>query len=214
MDAIALTVTAGAYVAAALAKKAVDVPLDKAINSAFEHIMSALSAKLGRKPGPKDFNKSVVQPEDLQRDPLLNKEVDSIFKSSSALRRARVIAVVLNKARVLWVDDVPENNIYEQQVLRAFGVDIETAMSTDDAMVNIQKRHFDLVVSDMARHGQSDAGSQLLNCIRNSGKQTPIVYYVGSVEPSRGTPVGAFGIANHPEPLLHYVFDDLRRCCV
>jgi CheY-like chemotaxis protein len=214
MDAIALTVAAGAYVAAALAKKAVDVPLDKAIKTAFEHIMSALSAKLGRKPEPKDFNISFVQPEDLQRDPLLNKEVDSIFKSFSALRRARLIAVALNKARVLWVDDLPENNIYEQQVLRAFGVDIETALSTDDAMVNIEKRRFDVVVSDMARHGQPDAGLQLLNRLRKSGNQTPIVYYVGSVEPSRGTPIGAFGIADRPEALLHYVFDVFERCRV
>jgi CheY-like chemotaxis protein len=211
MDAITLTVAAGAYVAAALAKKMVDVPLDKALNKAFDHIVSTLRAKLGRKPGPKDFNTTVVQPDDLQKDPQLIKEVDSIFKFSSALRRARLVEEALKNARLLWVDDVPENVIYEQQVLRAFGVEIESVLTTDEAMVKIGKHNYDLVVSDMARHGQSDAGLQLLNRIRKSGKQTPIVYYVGSVDLSRGTPVGAFGIADYPEPLLHYVFDVLER---
>jgi CheY-like chemotaxis protein len=95
--------------------------------------------------------------------------------------------------------------------LRAFGVKIEGALTTDEAMAKIRKHQYDLVVSDMTRDGQSDAGLQLLNRLRKSGKQTPIVYYVGSVEPSRGTPVEAFGIADHPESLLHYVYDVLER---
>ena len=195
MDAITLTVAAGAYVAAALAKRVVDVPLDKAINTAFERIVSTMWAKLGHKPLPEDFNTSVVRSVDLKQNPVLINDVDSIFKTSSALRRARLVEQVLRNARLLWVDDVPDNIIYEVQVLRALGVEIETALSTDEAMGMIEKRQYDLVVSDMARHGQPDAGLQFLSRLRKSGKQTPIVYYVGAVEPSRGTPLGE---SRHP----------------
>ena len=116
MDAITLTVAAGAYVAAALAKRVVDVPLDKAINTAFERIVSTMWAKLGHKPLPEDFNTSVVRSVDLKQNPVLINDVDSIFKTSSALRRARLVEQVLRNARLLWVDDVPDNIIYEVQV--------------------------------------------------------------------------------------------------
>jgi hypothetical protein len=40
---------------------------------------------------------------------------------------------------------------------------------------------------------------------------SPLVFYLGRVDPTRGVPVGAFGIADEPEPLLHLVSVVLER---
>jgi len=208
MDAITISVAALAYVVAVATRKAVDVPVEKALEKAYEHIVSLAWPKPGRKREARDLLEWLRK---RQPDRSLSEEVDRILKTSSALRRAQMVERALKGARLLWVDDVPENNLFEQEMLRVFGVQIETALTTEEAMGKIRKCHYDLVVSDMARDGQSDAGLELLNRLRESRNQTPVIYYVGFVESSRGTPVGSFGIADRPEPLLHFVLDVLER---
>lgn len=43
------------------------------------------------------------------------------------------IADRLSQARLLWVDDMPQNNRLERRALETFGVEIETSTSTSDA---------------------------------------------------------------------------------
>src|SRR5438132_5021879 len=48
-------------------------------------------------------------------------------------------------ARVLWVDDHPENNDYEQRVLESLGIDFVRSLDTEDALDNLQREQFDLI---------------------------------------------------------------------
>jgi ActR/RegA family two-component response regulator len=52
---------------------------------------------------------------------------------------------------VLWVDDNPSNNELAMRALRKFNLDVEQATSTDTALAAMQRRPFDLVISDMGR---------------------------------------------------------------
>jgi CheY-like chemotaxis protein len=111
---------------------------------------------------------------------------------------------------VLWVDDVPANNAFEQQTLSALGVRMDLAKSTAEAMTMVEQFAYDLILSDIARDSR-DAGLVFLRKLREAGYRTEVVFYIGRVDASRPIPIGAFGMADRPEPLLHYVLDALER---
>lgn len=85
---------------------------------------------------------------------------------------------------VLWVDDNPTNNAIEIERLRQAGVDVRTALDTEDALLALSRRQFALIVSDMARkeHGRmvADAGVQLVREVRAHDAETRIVIYSAS----------------------------------
>lgn len=52
---------------------------------------------------------------------------------------------------ILWVDDNPNNNAIERQALVNQGIEVTTALSTDDALKLLTSKEFDLIISDMGR---------------------------------------------------------------
>jgi CheY-like chemotaxis protein len=108
------------------------------------------------------------------------------------------------------VDDYPRNNAYECRSLAALGIHVEFVTSTDEALAKVRTGAYDVILSDMARE-RPDAGLVMLRRLRESGCRTEVIFYVGQLDKRRGLPIGAFGITNQPEPLLHYVFDVLER---
>jgi len=130
---------------------------------------------------------------------------------SAVLKRARMVAPALKAAEILWVDDNPGNNIYERMMLKSLGIIVDVAVSTDEALAMLSMRHYDAVISDMERHGNTQAGLKLLYGIQERGWRTQTVFYTGWIDPSRGTPPGAFGITVYPDELIHYVLDILER---
>jgi len=82
-------------------------------------------------------------------------------------RRARWIWPVLKDAQVLWVDDTPESNNNEMQLLGSFGITVRVARTTEQALAEILDPpfggKFDLVITDMARPtDEKDAGGKWL----------------------------------------------------
>jgi CheY-like chemotaxis protein len=142
-----------------------------------------------------------------------NKQAVTISENdrSQVMRRAQRIIDVLRGARVLWVDDNPENNHFELRSLQSLGIDVEIARSTNDALALLSAGQYDAVISDMKREGVPDEGIRFLNELRNRGIYTWTVFYAGAFDPSRGTPPHAFGMTNRPDHLLHYVMDILER---
>jgi response regulator RpfG family c-di-GMP phosphodiesterase len=125
-------------------------------------------------------------------------------------RRVKVVRPLLKSARLLWVDDNPSNNIYERLVLNSFGISIDLAISTEEALYFAGRVKYDVILSDMRRGSNPRAGTELLRSLKGRHITSPIVFYVGrlSLEPG---PVGAFAITDRPDELLHYVFDVLER---
>lgn len=123
-----------------------------------------------------------------------------------ALREAR-------RATVLWVDDRPENNVYERQSLEALGVTFVLATSTEEAMRLLQTRHIDAIVSDMGRPPDQRAGYTLLDQLRKSGNNTPFIIYAGSNAPEHKAEAkrqGALGSTNRASELFELVLSALR----
>jgi len=118
----------------------------------------------------------------------------------------------LQGARVLWVDDKPVNNRYERQALEALGVDIDLSLSTEEALKSIRQRPYDLIISDMARPEDRQAGLTLLDELRESGNQTPYAIYAGVMTPrtvGEAREHGAIGATDLPQELVTLVTNAL-----
>ncbi|MGH7572608.1 MAG: response regulator [Gemmatimonadota bacterium] len=125
------------------------------------------------------------------------REAESIFGLSSALRRARQVDAVLRGARILWVDDHPENNAWERSLLKAFGTETVSVETTRSAVAVLQRERFDVILSDITREGRRDEGIRALPRIVEAAGATRLVFYVGRLSNLRSLE-GAFGITNHP----------------
>jgi CheY-like chemotaxis protein len=130
---------------------------------------------------------------------------------SRVMRRASRVLDVLRGARVLWVDDDPKSVTRERQVLEEMGVLIDLVSSTDEAMKDLSRRTYDLVISDIARGGDPEAGLLMLQSMRHQGLDHDVVFYIWSLDRGKRLPDGAFGITNQPDQLIHYVLDVLER---
>lgn len=126
------------------------------------------------------------------------------------LNRVRQNLTVFRDAQVLWVDDHPEYNRNERKMFRRLGVEIDVAKSTEEALGMLRSQIYDLVISDMARDTRT-AGLEFLAQFRTEGETTPVIFYIGEIDPQKGVPPQAFGITNRPDELLNLTLDALSK---
>ena len=120
----------------------------------------------------------------------------------------------LANARVLWVDDKPDNNRYEREALEALGIRFVTARSTQEAMERLQRQHFDVIISDMGRDQDQFAGYTLLDQTRSEGYTGPFIIYSSSnkaIHVAQTKQRGAFGATNDPGELFELVLAALGK---
>lgn len=198
MEPTQLVFAALAFAGSAIAQKCADATL----SAAWERISGAFREWRGHDASPSELPGGPIEPSEA-----LQAEATTIVGLSSALRRARLVPGVLEGARLLWVDDRPENNAWERSLLATLGVHVSTAETTRSAAALIQSQSFDVIVSDIARPEAPDEGLRALPTLTATG--TPVIFYVRQVR--SGTPVGAFGLTNDPNELLHLILDSLER---
>ncbi len=115
------------------------------------------------------------------------------------------------QAAVLWVDDRPENNRREIEILEVLGIRSTLAHTTDAALKHLSDPKFDMLLSDITRNGSSQAGFDLLEFARKQAPELPFIFYVGHADPKRGLPPYAFGMTDRPDELIHLVLDAIER---
>jgi len=123
------------------------------------------------------------------------------------LRRAQ-------RTSVLWVDDNPDNNVYERKSLEALGISFDLSLSTEDALDKLKRRSYDAIISDMGRPPDPKAGYTLLDRLRKAGDQTPFIIYAGSRSPEHRAEArrrGAIGCTNRANELFEMVLSALGR---
>jgi CheY-like chemotaxis protein len=114
----------------------------------------------------------------------------------------------LSGRRVLWVDDHPENNTLEVQSLNSLGIEVTFAESTADALRLFTGKQFDVVVSDMARHDDDQAGYALLEKIRQIHRKMPFILYSSSNSLEQAKSIvssGAYGATSKASELVELV---------
>ncbi len=117
-------------------------------------------------------------------------------------------------ARVLWVDDHPENNVYERGSLEALGIYVTISTSTEDALEKLRMTKYEVIISDMGRSGDPQAGYTLLTEKQKLGDATPFIIYAGSNLPAHkalARQKGAWGLTNNPRELFQLVISAIEK---
>ena len=110
--------------------------------------------------------------------------------------------------RVLWVDDRPENNIYERRAFESVGIRFTLASSTNEALELLKHNKYAAIISDMGRREGNREGYVLLDTLRGQGDQTPFVIYAGSNLPEHKQETlehGGQGTTNNAQELFPMV---------
>lgn len=117
--------------------------------------------------------------------------------------------------QVLWVDDHPSNNRHEVEALISLGMHVSLSTSTDDALSKIsQLGPYDVILSDMGRPPDAQAGYTLLEAVRSRRDPTPFIIYAASRSPEHfdmSVQRGAVGCTDQPGELIEMVSNALRR---
>lgn len=116
------------------------------------------------------------------------------------------------KKEILWVDDRPENNVYERNTLEQYGLIFTLALSTQQALHCMKHKDFALIISDMGRKEGKHEGYVLLDAIRKNDKKIPFIIYAGSKKQEHKNETlkrGGQGCTNSPGELIDLVIKNL-----
>jgi esterase/lipase superfamily enzyme/CheY-like chemotaxis protein len=113
--------------------------------------------------------------------------------------------------KLLWVDDHPTNNKQDTERLSHLGATIEDALTTKKAL-SLLDDTYHVVISDMTRGRDREAGLDLLRAVRERGLRMPLVIYAAGAATTptgraRAQRAGAFGCTDDPEELIEIVLE-------
>ena len=114
---------------------------------------------------------------------------------------------------ILWVDDRPDNNIYERDAFKSLGFKFDLALNTEDALGMLQSNRYAAIISDMSRIEGRDEGYVLLKKVRQKDKGTPFIIYSSSNKVEHkimAQEKGAQGSTNRPDELIDIVTTHIR----
>jgi CheY-like chemotaxis protein len=156
------------------------------------------------------------------------KQPDGQNDAQSAQRQLDSIVELVNKTaltdknlklekwrnRILWVDDRPENNVYERRAFESQGIEFSLALSTNEALEILCSNKYAAIISDMGRKEGAQEGYVLLEKIRKSGDKTPFFIYAGSnlpVHKKLAREKGAQGSTNQAQELYSMVMNMINK---
>jgi len=181
-----------AVFSAAAAVPAADPLLDAVLDNAAAGVQAAQMARGGQAPDPATLRHQALALIDCDHQP-----------------------------RVLWVDDHPDGNLREADMLARLQIELVQVRSTEDALARLQSdpERFDLVLSDWHRHAEApDACLRLQQALQQTGLGIPLVVYHGAFDAAerqhraeQARQAGLFGEAVLPGELLALVQAVLRR---
>jgi CheY-like chemotaxis protein len=135
-------------------------------------------------------------------------KIDKIVDMVARVRLPESSPVTEWRSHILWVDDRPDNNIYERQAFEAVGLKFALALSTNEALLKISKEKYGAIISDMGRKEGPREGYALLDAIRYKGDDTPFFIYAGSNSQAHKRETaehGGQGCTNNPQELFQMV---------
>jgi CheY-like chemotaxis protein len=110
----------------------------------------------------------------------------------------------VRRASVLWVDDHPDNNVEENLMLRDLGLSVTQTLSSGAASRYLDSTRFDLVITDIGRGGDPDAGLHLLEELGTRTEAPPTIVYTLNAghRKEAAIAVGAEAVVETPAELL------------
>jgi CheY-like chemotaxis protein len=127
----------------------------------------------------------------------------------------RAVTLPFRRQFVLWVDDNPENNTFEEAALRGFGLCFDRATNTDDALKLLEagKNKYAILISDFTRPADPKGGYGLIDELKKKGHEIPLLYYTINVSEAQVADArsrGAKAEVELPFDLYSEIFDALN----
>ena len=79
--------------------------------------------------------------------------------------------------KVLWVDDHPENNVFEKRFFEKHRIAVHPVTTSEDALKLLAIYDYKAVISDMGRGEDRLAGARFVQRLRARNDRTPVVIY-------------------------------------
>lgn len=153
---------------------------------------------------------SAKQPENDNNPELSEQHLEKILELVN--RTSQKEKIQNSKNKIIWVDDRPQNNIYERKAFEAQGIEFSLALNTKEALELIENNEYAAIISDMGRKEGPQEGYKLLEEVRNSGNEVPFFIYAGSRTPEHKKMArerGAQGTTNRADELYRMVMDTI-----
>jgi CheY-like chemotaxis protein len=99
------------------------------------------------------------------------------------------------RQNILWVDDIPDNNTHLAEAFRSLGYKITLARSTNEALSEFERSSFDLVISDMGRPPDGEAGLTLLRTMKDREIHLPLIIFAAYWGRAHAGEESKFGLA-------------------
>jgi len=150
------------------------------------------------------------QPDSTPNTEVSQKQLEKILELVS--RTSKREKVSSSKNKILWVDDRPENNIYERKAFESQGIDFSLALNTNEALDLLTSNDYVAIISDMGRKEGPQEGYVLLDKVKKLGIDTPFFIYAGSNAPEHKQMArdrGAQGTTNRADELYKMVMDKI-----
>ncbi len=80
------------------------------------------------------------------------RDIQRVVTSVATAAGCAAVARSVGK-HILWVDDIPQNNEYGVRALRAQGFEVVECQSTREALEEVKRGPFDVIITDMYREG-------------------------------------------------------------
>ena len=149
-----------------------------------------------------------------------SKTATSDYEPMNIVDAVRNVAATKSKGdagwhnQILWVDDNPNNNIYERRSFESVGVHFTLAESTHEALSILETQKFAAIISDMGRREGPREGYVLLDTVRALGIQIPLFFYASSnslKHKEETAEHGGQGCTNNPQELFRDVMAALLK---
>jgi CheY-like chemotaxis protein len=84
--------------------------------------------------------------------------------------------------KVLWVDDYPTNHESIIENFRQKGIEFDIVLNTSQCLEKIAKEKYNLIITDMGRGPEKDAGIQMLKEIKKRLESLPPVFIFSGIQ--------------------------------
>lgn len=159
-------------------------------------VATSLSAAVAKSPEP---NVGVMD-----IDIIADSAANMVIMGSKSFSSFRSVS----QKKILWVDDLPDDNIYVRKAFEAVGFTCLLARSTDEALELLKNNKFEAIISDMQRPEGPREGYVLLEKVRKQENNTPFFIYRYKNLPEHKKEAeskGAQGSTNNANELFGYV---------
>lgn len=135
--------------------------------------------------------------------------IDEVPRDNNTVGKAK-----FKRNRILWVDDYPINN---ESVVNLFGdkdIQFDIALTTKQGLELYKRELYDLIITDMGKGNESDAGLSLLKELRLLHCQIPIIVYASRRAINRyedeALRLGAYKVTNGIGNIISIISDILE----